>query len=307
MEILQLLNSLILRFCLAGLVLSIPPAWAGGITDSPTLKIVASNYPLAYFAERIGGSRVAVNFPVPLDEDPAFWKPNAKAVGDMQKAELILLNGADYEKWLPRVTLSKFKLADTSASFKNSFIRIENAVTHSHGPGGMHSHEGIAFTTWLDFDQAGKQANAAAQAMARKRPEFMSVMMENLHPLQDDLAALDKQMESLAATKPNLPLLGSHPIYQYLARRYGLNLKSVHWEPNEMPANEEWENLRKLLNTHPAQWMIWEAQPSAEIAAKLKALGVGSLVFEPCANRPESGDFIEVMKNNVEQLKAAYR
>ena len=74
-----------------------------------------------------------------------------------------------------------------------------------------------------------------------------------------------------------------------------------------MPANEEWENLRKLLNTHTAHWMIWEAQPSAEIAAKLKELGVASLVFEPCAHRPESGDFIEVMKNNMEQFKAAYR
>ena len=302
-----MLNSLILRFCLAGLVLSIPSAWAGGITDSPTLKIVASNYPLVYFAERIGGSRVAVDFPVPSDEDPTFWKPTARAVGDMQKAELILLNGADYEKWLPRVTLSKFKLADTSASFKNSLIRIENVVTHSHGPGGMHSHDGIAYTTWLDFDQASKQAEAAALAMVRKRPELKTVMLDNLKPLQNDLADLDKQMQGLASSKPGIPLLGSHPIYQYLARRYGLNLKSVHWEADEMPSDQEWEGIGKLLESHPAKWMVWEAQPSIAIVEKLKALGVGSLVFNPCANRPETGDFLEVMKNNLGQIKAAYR
>ena len=291
---------------LVWLMLSFLPAWAG-VTESHPLKVIATNYPLAYFAERIGGNRVSVTLPAPADEDPAFWKPSATAVGDMQKAELILLNGADYEKWLPRVTLSKFKLADTSAGFKSAFIRIENAITHSHGPGGMHSHEGIAFTTWLDFDQAGQQAAAVALAMSRKRPEWTSVLTDNLKPLQDDLAALDRQMKALTATKPGLPLLGSHPVYHYLARRYGLNLKSVHWEPNEMPAPEEWEVLSKILATHPAKWMIWEAQPSDAIVAKLKELGVGSLVFDPCANRPESGDFLDVMGKNLGNLKNAYR
>ncbi len=302
----KLVSFRLITLLITGLFLTETTAWAGVATDSPTLKIVATNYPLAYFAERIGGNRVSVDLPVPADEDPAFWKPTAKAVGDMQKAELILLNGADYEKWLPRVSLSKFKLADTSTSFKNNFIRVENAVTHSHGPGGMHSHEGIAFTTWLDFDQAGKQAEAAALAMIRKRPELKSLMMDNLKPLKDDLLVLDSHMQALASSKPGIPLLGSHPVYQYLARRYGLNLKSVHWEPNEMPSEEAWAGLRKLLETHPAQWMIWEAQPSEAIVEKLKVLGISSLVFTPSANRPETGDFLEVMKTNLDQLKEAF-
>ncbi len=291
---------------LAGSALSPPSAWAG-VTESSPLKVVAANYPLAYFAERIGGSRVSVSLPAPADEDPAFWKPTAKAVGGMQQAELILLNGADYEKWLPRVTLSKFKLADTSAAFNNAFIRIENAVTHSHGPGGTHAHEGIAFTTWLDFAQASKQAEAVAQAMVRKRPEFKTVMMDNLKLLQDDLAALDRQMQGLADARPGLPLLGSHPVYQYLARRYGLNLQSVHWEAGEMPSAGEWEGIRKTLGTHPAKWMIWESKPSEAIVAKLSQLGIGSLVFDPCANRPESGDFLDVMEKNLGHLKEAFR
>jgi len=287
------------------LSLPVASAWAGTSTDSPRLKIVAANYPLAYFAERIGGNRVAVSLPVPAGEDPSFWKPTAKEVAEMQKAELVLLNGADYERWLPRVSLSKFKLADTSAAFKDGFIRIENAVTHSHGPGGMHSHDGLANTTWLDFAQAQKQAEAVAQAMVRKRPELKAVFLENLQPLQADLAELDGQLK--AAAKPGRPLLGSHPVYQYLARRYALNLKSVHWEPDEMPPQPEWEGLRNSLAGHPAKAMIWEAQPSAEIAAKLKAMGVDSLVFDPCANRPESGDFLEVMKKNLEGLRMAMR
>lgn len=285
--------------------LFIPSAWAGTATDTTRLRIVAAHYPLAYFAERIGGARVRVDLPVPAGEDPSFWKPSAQAVGEMQKAELILLNGADYEKWLPKVSLSKFKLSDTSLGFKNAYIRIENAVTHSHGPGGAHSHDGLANTTWLDFAQAQQQAEAAAQAMARKRPELKTVFMENLKSLQADLADLDRQLKALA--KPDRLVLGSHPVYQYLARRYGLSMKSVHWEPNEMPTPAEWEMLNKILAAHPAKAMLWESQPNAEIAAKLKTLNVDSLVFDPCANRAETGDFLDVMKSNLENLRRAMR
>ncbi|MDV3241807.1 MAG: metal ABC transporter substrate-binding protein [Methylocaldum sp.] len=274
---------------------------------SPGLKIVAANYPLAYFAERLAGARARVVLPVPTGADPAFWQPSAETVGEMQKADLILLNGAGYEKWLPQVSLPRLRLANTSLAFRNAYLRIENAVVHSHGPGGRHAHEGSAFTTWLDFDQAGKQAQAVADAIVRKRPEWKSVVTGNLKPLLDDLAGLDAEMKQTVAADSRRPLLASHPVYQYLARRYGLNLKSVHWEPDEMPPAAEWSALRGLRANHSARWMIWEAQPAREIAAKLKTMGIESVVFDPCANRPEDGDFLTVMKRNMEELKTAYR
>lgn len=289
------------------LLLAFPasPSHAGS-TASPRLKIVAANYPLAYFAERLAGVRATVAFPVPADTDPAFWRPDATAVREMQRADLIVLNGADYEKWLPQVSLPLLRRVDTSAVFRDAYIRIEGAITHSHGPGGQHAHEGIAFTTWLDFRQAGKQAQTLAAALSRKRPEWKSRIEENLAALQADLSGLDQALERITAAEPGLPLLASHPVYQYLARRYGLNLKSVHWEAKAMPPAEEWKALEQTLAGHPAKWMIWETEPGPEIAAKLKRLGVGSRVFDPGAQRPASGDFLTLMRRNVENLRAVF-
>lgn len=296
------------RRALASLcLLAAAPLAGAGTTGSPVLKIVASNYPLAYFAERLTGTRASVEFPAPPEVDPAFWRPDAKAVGRMQRADLIVLNGADYEKWLAHVSLPRLRMVDTSVGFKDAYIHIENAVTHSHGPGGMHSHAGTVFTTWLDFDQAGKQAQALADALGRKRPEWKALIAENMALLKGDLAGLDGELKKTTAAKPGLPLMASHPIYQYLGRRYGLNLQAVHWEPDEMPPAEEWRALEKTLAGHPAKWMIWEAEPNPDIAAKLRGLGIGSLVFEPCANRPETEDFLAAMKRNVRNLAAAFR
>ena len=46
----------------------------GGAVES--LYIYVVNYPLKYFAERIGGEHVKVEFPVPAGADPAYWNPD---------------------------------------------------------------------------------------------------------------------------------------------------------------------------------------------------------------------------------------
>ena len=79
------------------------------------LLIYTVNYPLAYFAERIGGDSVEVVFPAPDGIDPAFWQPTTTDILGYQSADLILLNGAGYAKWLSRVSLPAAGLVDTSA------------------------------------------------------------------------------------------------------------------------------------------------------------------------------------------------
>jgi len=98
-------------------------------------------------------------------------------------------------------------------------------------------------------------------------------------------------------------LLGSHPVYQYLARRYGLNLQSVHFEPDDNPDEGTWADLERLHGTHPARTMLWEAEPLPEVAERLRALGIQSIVFDPAGNRPVSGDFLQVMRANVDNLE----
>lgn len=281
-------------------------ALPAGALETP-LRISVSNYPLAYFAGRIGGEAVQVLFNVPENSDPAFFKPDAKAVVAMQKADLIVINGADYEEWRSRVSLPENRMVDTSESFKARLIRIEHAVTHNHGPQGQHSHAGIAFTTWLDFDQAARQAETLAEAMKKKRPGLRDDFSKNLAALLSDLAALDQEMKALGEQHRGQALLGSHPVYQYLARRYGLFLESVHWEPDSMPSESEWQAFGQMRAHHPASLMIWEGAPSTETRKRLGDLGVESVIFDPCANRPPQGDFLTVMRANIENLKTAWR
>ncbi len=271
------------------------------------LKIYTVNYPLQYFAERIGGDYVDVFFPAPMDIDPAFWSPGREAVREYQKADLILLNGADYGKWVDKVTLPKSKLVNTSRSFKSDYIPLEDTATHSHGPGGEHAHTGVAFTTWLDPLLAAKQADAIKEAMIRLMPGQKEYFSTNYETLTSDLVELNTRIEEIVSTDPDKPLLASHPVYQYLAKRYNLNLRSVHWEPDEVPGTDQVKELDIILENHPAEWMIWEDEPTGETKDLLREMGIQSVVFNPCSNVPEEGDYLDVMNRNANNLKDVYK
>jgi zinc transport system substrate-binding protein len=125
--------------------------------------------------------------------------------------------------------------------------------------------------------------------------------------LRKDLEELDQRLESITSVQSGKPLVASHPVYQYLARRYGLHIQSVLWEPDEIPNSGQLAELKTILKDHPAKWMIWESDPNSESIARLGSLGINSVVFDPAGHIPQKGDFLSVMDQNVKNLELAFR
>jgi zinc transport system substrate-binding protein len=269
--------------------------------DKPV--VYTMNYPLAYFAERIGGDWIEVEFPAPADEDPAYWQPNTSAIEGYQNADLILTNGAGYAKWMEMVSLPTSMCVNTSLAFQDQYIELEEALTHSHGPDAEHAHGGLAFTTWLDFSLAVKQAEAIKDAFIKLMPENKSDFEANYMALEKDLLALDADMKAVAEKIKDIPLVVSHPVYQYWARGYGLNVQSVHWEPDQAPTEQQWQDLKVMLKDHPSKWMIWEGQPITETVESLNAMQIQSATFDPCGAAPSEKDFLQTMKKCIENLE----
>jgi zinc transport system substrate-binding protein len=281
-------------------------AVCGHASAAESITVYTVNYPLQYFAQRIAGEYAEVVYPGPADLDPAFWTPDIEAIQEYQQADLILLNGAGYAKWTRSVSLPRLRLVDTSKAFSDQLIDTQSAGTHSHGPTGSHSHGGIAFTTWLDFIQAEQQAEAVRVALVRRLPEHGDEITKNYSQLKEELIVLDELLKAITVDKEALPILASHPVYQYLARAYGLNLRTFTWEPDQEPGEEQWAALESLLDEHPATLMIWEAQPGESTESRLLTMGIHSVVFDPGATSPAQGDFLSVMHDNLQRLDTSF-
>ena len=272
-------------------------------SKSEKLIVAAVNYPLHYFAQRIGGELIQLEFPIPSDIDPAYWIPDDEALNIYQLADIILANGADYAKWMKNVSLASSRILNTSRTSEEKYIKLKETSTHSHGPDGEHEHTGYAFTTWLDFQMAIVQAEAVKDILLSKLPENKDELTKNYMALKSDLISLHESMFTASKIIGDQTIIGSHPVYQYLAKAYNITVQSVHFEPDEMPSEDQWVEFDQLLEHHPSSIMIWEAKPVPEIVEILMELGIQVVVFNPCGNMPEHGNFIEVMNENIKTLE----
>ena len=277
-------------------------AVAGHARADDTPVVYASNYPLYYFASEIAGGDLDIRLPA-IEGDPAFWAPDGEQVAALQAADLILLNGAGYEGWLNFVSLREERLVDTTAGLADRLLPLEEATVHQHGPEGEHSHSGTAFTTWLDPELAAAQAQAVAAALGELSPAGRAGFAVRLARLEQRLQQLDRELEQMFSALEGQPVVFSHPVYQYLQSRYGLDGRSVHWEPDEAPGTRAWLDFQNLLREHPAGLMVWEDEPLAETVGKLRESDVESVVFHTAANRPQQGDYFDVMEHNRQRLE----
>ena len=271
-------------------------------SKKPTVFVV--NYPLAYFARRIGGELVDVVFPVPEEFDPAHWDPDAEAIATFQSADLVLLNGADYAKWTLRATLPWSRTAVTTRDVEDKYIEVPDAVTHSHGPEGEHAHAVLASETWLDPKLAIAQARVVKDELEKLVPDSAASINANCEALIADLQSLDEEFESTFAQSSGL-WTASHPAFSYIGRRYSLELEIVHWHPNEFPSDDQWHEFEELIGARPTSWMFWEDDPVQKTVDRLRDLGVSIVVIRPGGTRPTKGDYLTIMRRNLEGLQAA--
>ncbi|MDF1852025.1 MAG: metal ABC transporter substrate-binding protein [Verrucomicrobiales bacterium] len=265
------------------------------------LVVQAPNYPLYYFAKEIASESFEIRYRVDPEVDPAFWEPSDEDLIAYQKADIILRNGGKYSKWMHHASLPSSRIVDTTREIRDQFIETEGEL-HTHGDGKVHSHGGITFTTWLDFRQAIVQANAIARRFRAMKPGEASEIEENLAQLTTNLEALDKEAKKVGTQLKEIPFVASHPVYQYFSRAYDVDLMALEWEPEMEISPKHESELKAILAKHPAKHMIWEGTPSEENVAKMKEMGLESVVFSPAGNKPEEGDFLSVMKDNLEKL-----
>ena len=73
---------------------------------------------------------------------------------------------------------------------------------------------------------------------------------------------------------------------------------------------EHWERFQELVRSAPEAegpapvwWPGDRDLEESNLATLLRELGIESVVYDPCGNRPASGDFLTVMQANADHLE----
>ena len=259
---------------------------------------------LANFTKYIGGEYVSVTMPVPSGVDPAHWMPGIADISAMQEADLILLNGADYEGWADRVSLPRAKTIQTVRASEIDLIRLAG-MSHSHGNGPAHTHEGLAAQVWLDFSAAAHQAGVIANALSIRIPTQADSFNQNLQELKLELEQLDALAEAVGRSLEGQSLLVAHSGLEYFARAYNIEMIEATIDPDIFPTSDQWKNIDAIIERADKRVIIWQSLPPAATVLSLLERNTEVVVFDVGVHMGQDESFLVLMQENLNKLQQA--
>jgi zinc transport system substrate-binding protein len=99
--------------------------------DNSKLEVISSFNPLHEFSQIIGQEKIDATLLVPIGVEPHDWEPTIKDVQQMQKSDLIIINGIGFENWVDDLRENGFQgiIVDTS----NGIVILESEDDHESG------------------------------------------------------------------------------------------------------------------------------------------------------------------------------
>ena len=182
-----------------------------GCADSPKaadgrLRVVASFYPLAEIAQRVGGGRVEVTNLTPAGVEPHDVELTSDDVDAIEDATLVLYAGPSFQP----------AIAKAAARRASGSVDLARGIAHEGDP-----------HFWLDPTLMVKAVERALRAFEAADPDHAASFRANAEQFGRELRGLDERFASALAHCERHELVTAHAAFSYLAARYGLTQQAV--------------------------------------------------------------------------------
>lgn len=274
------------------------------------VSVVASFYPLAYFAGEIGGEHVTVRTLVPPNSELHAWQPTPSDIVAADDADILLYNGAGLDHWFEDDVLGAIDTDGTIVVETTEGMELLGHG-HDHNESDDHEHGDIDPHTWLSPHSALHQARMVYEALVEKDVDNAEDYSESWNGLRQRLADLDaRYLEGLNGTDHD-EIIVVHEAYGYLAHRYGFEQHGViGLSADEQPSAPAIADLADLMVDHGIYAVFVDPVYSDDYAQTLKrevedqtGETVTLLALYFMAGEMDGLDYLGQMERNLEHLK----
>ncbi|MGH9166179.1 MAG: metal ABC transporter substrate-binding protein [Acidimicrobiales bacterium] len=270
---------------------------AAGQPGDAALDVVASFYPVAEAAARVGGDQVRVTNLTPAGTEPHDLELTPSQIDQLEDADLVVYLGRGFQ---PGVQAVAERRSGPTLDL------LEGAgVGPAAGGGTVDPH------FWLDPTLLSRAAAAIEAELAALAPVGAAVHSA-AERYRQELAALDGRLEAGLAGCRRKDIVTSHAAFAYLARRYGLIQRPVAGlSPESEPDARRLDELADLIARTGTTTVFSETLASPRVARALaREEGVATAVLDPiegltAADLEAGADYAAVMDRNLAILRAA--
>lgn len=276
--------------------------------DTATLTIYTTLYPLAYFAEEIGGDYVRVESILPPGADPHNFEPTSRSMVEIAEADIFLFNGANLETYAEKIkeALIEENVLMVEASHG---ISLDSHHHHEGDHSGDHDHGDYDPHIWLDPLRTVEIAENIKEALVSLQPEQADFFEDNFFDLEEQLVALDKDFRDNIDEAPTKDILVTHAAYGYWEQRYGLEQIAVAGvSPSQEPSQKQLEEIIEYVQERKKQYLLFEQNVEPKVAEVIQQeTGITSLELHNLSTLTEEDisnneTYFTLMEKNLDVL-----
>ncbi|MFD5374250.1 metal ABC transporter substrate-binding protein [Streptomyces griseoincarnatus] len=287
--------------------------------DTGTFDVVASFYPMAFLAERIGGEHVHVTSLTQPGQEPHDLEISARQTAQLEEADAALylkgLQPSVDEAIGQSPIATKIDAAELTALEEHGTEAghgEEHGDEHGHEDehGHDHDHEGGDPHIWLDPVKYAEVAEGVGKAFQKADPDHAADYRKNTATLVKDLEALDEKFRTGLANRTTDVFVTSHAAFGYLAERYGLTEEAISGlDPDTEPSGARVKELQKIAKDDGVTTVFYETLVSDKTAKTLAGdTGLKTDVLDPVegiTDHSRGEDYFQVMEANLTALRTA--
>jgi len=266
------------------------------------IRVSASFYPLAHFAEQAGGNKIDVVQILPMGIEPHDFEPSPSDIGRIYNSNLFIYNGAGFEPWADKIVddlegkgVVILKMSDYFDLLKTD---KDKTVTDPH--------------IWVDPVNAKREMELISEALIKIDKSNENYYQEKSHEYISKLDILNKEMIVGLGDCSRNEIIVSHNAFSYLSKRYNFQTLAIAGiSPDQEPSPRSIGETAKLAKEKNIKYIFFETLVSPKLSETLaKEVGAKTLVLNPVESLTseeiaQNKDYISLMEDNIINLKLA--
>lgn len=289
------------------------------------LKVVSSFSILADMVAEVGGDKVESVAIVGPEGDAHSFEPRPSDSRALQDADLLIVNGAQFEAWLPRLV--------ESAGYTGSVVEVIEGVPlrayaeeqeggehhehhdhhHDHHDHQGHQHGAYDPHAWQSLDHAQIYVANIRQALAAADPTNEVYYAKRAEAYEQQLQNLQAQMREAFAQLPdqNRTVVTSHDAFAYLGQDYDIEFLPLLGASSQAePSAKELAGLIDFMRDNQVKAVFVENISSSKLLEQLAretGAKIGEVLYsDALAKAPHpAASYLGLMRWNTEALLKA--
>ncbi|MHB1419487.1 MAG: metal ABC transporter substrate-binding protein [Bacillota bacterium] len=277
---------------------------ANGPGQGKKISVYTSFYAMYDFAQKIGGDKIQLTNLIPAGTEPHEWEPSPRDMVNIEKADVLIYNGAGMENWIDQV----------SGAIQNKQLIILDTSKDLQLLDNPDHHEDLQYDphVWLNPMLAKKQMEAIKNALVTTNPANKDYYEKNYTDNAKKLDVLDKEYQDAVAQFKNKDIVVAHQAFSYLCEAYGLKQVSIEGlAADSEPTPSRMAEIVNFAKAQDLKYIFFEELVSPKVAEAIATeVGAKTGVLNPLEGLEEKDmkagkDYFSVMRDNLAVLKKA--